>query len=60
MLLLTAREACEVLRISRSTLGRMVARGDLRVVRLGPVGTSLRVPAAELERVLAGQPNGGD
>ena len=50
--LLTAREACDALRVSRSTLGRMIARGDLRAVRLGSPGTALRVPVTELERVL--------
>jgi excisionase family DNA binding protein len=49
---LTVRETCEALRISRATLWRMIGRGDLSVIRLGRPGAALRVPAAEVERIL--------
>lgn len=49
--LLTPTEVCRALRISRSTLGRMVDRGDLAAIRLGRVGSALRIPASELERL---------
>lgn len=52
--LLTASETCDALRISRSTLGRLVARGDLRAVKLGNApGAPLRFPVSELERILS-------
>jgi excisionase family DNA binding protein len=51
-MLLTPTEVCRALRISRSTLGRMVDRGDLQVVRLGRPGAALRIPAQELQRLV--------
>jgi excisionase family DNA binding protein len=52
--LLTPAEVCAALRISRATLYRMVARGDIEVVRLGRgSGATLRVPARELERLVS-------
>ena len=51
--LLTPAEVCATLRISRATLYRMVARGDIEVARLGRHGgAALRVPARELERLM--------
>lgn len=44
-------DACASLSVSRMTLGRRIADGSIRVVRLG--GRVL-VPVAELERLLAG------
>ncbi|MGH2450817.1 MAG: helix-turn-helix domain-containing protein [Candidatus Limnocylindria bacterium] len=53
--LLTPGEVCAALRISRATFYRYVQSGDLRAVRLGgKAGSTIRIPAAELERLLAG------
>ena len=53
--LLTPPEVCAALRISRATLYRMVARGDIEVVRLGRgSGATLRIPVSALEELLAG------
>jgi excisionase family DNA binding protein len=46
-------EAAELLRVHRVTIARWIRAGDLRVMRPGP--HSLRVPRAELERLLAGE-----
>jgi excisionase family DNA binding protein len=52
--LLTPAEVCATLRISRATPYRMVARGDLEVVRLGSgSGATLRVPVGALDPFLA-------
>lgn len=45
----TARELAEILRVSDLTIRRMIQRGELRAVRVGP--RNLRIPAAELERI---------
>jgi excisionase family DNA binding protein len=57
--LLTPTEVCQALRISRSTLGRMIDRGDLHAIRLGRLGAAMRIQAAELERFLDA-PGSGD
>lgn len=52
--LLTAKEACDLLKISASTLERMVARREVRALRLG--GSSrrpLRVFRRDLDQALA-------
>lgn len=49
--LLTAREVCGLLSISRSSLDRLVAQGSLRVVK---VGASNRYPRAEVDAYTAG------
>jgi excisionase family DNA binding protein len=46
-LLLTEREACERLRLGRSTLRRLWAEGAIRPVK---IGRALRFPASEVER----------
>jgi excisionase family DNA binding protein len=46
-LLLTEREACERLRLGRSTLRRLWAEGAINPVK---IGRSLRFPASEVER----------
>lgn len=48
--LLTVAEVASTLRVSDETIRRRVADGSLRGVRLGGI---IRVPAAELERMLA-------
>jgi excisionase family DNA binding protein len=45
-------EACEQLRISRSTLTKLAVSGEIRIVRLG---CRIVVPASEIERLLAGE-----
>jgi excisionase family DNA binding protein len=50
---LTPEECARLLRVSRASIYRAVARGDVQAVRLHPAG-ALRIPRAELERVLAG------
>jgi excisionase family DNA binding protein len=42
-------EAAELLAVDRRTVYRMLARGELRAVR---VGARQRIPAGELERLL--------
>lgn len=42
---MTVREVAEVLRVSTATVYKLVARGDLRHVR---VRNSIRVPATEI------------
>ena len=48
--LLTVTETCERLKVSRPTFERAVARGDLRVVRVGR--RALRVRVDELARYI--------
>jgi excisionase family DNA binding protein len=50
--LLTPIEAMRSLRVSYSTLRKMVQTGELRAVRIGP-GRSMRIPMTELERIAA-------
>lgn len=53
--LLTPAEVQAALRVSRTTFYRMVERGDLRAIRIGRRdGSTIRIPARELERLLAG------
>lgn len=47
----TIRDACQLLSISRSHLYQMTASGRLRMIKLG---TSSRIPASEIDRILAG------
>lgn len=49
-------EAAEVLGVSRSQLYVLAKRGDVPVVR---IGSSLRVPAAALDRWLEDRTRGG-
>lgn len=44
-LFLTLADTCMTLRVSRSALYRVIARGDLRCVHLG---RSVRIPAADV------------
>lgn len=54
--LLTPNETAATLRVSRSTVYRMIERGDLAAVRLGRRdGATLRVPADALARILEQQ-----
>ena len=46
-LLLTEREACELLKIGRSTLRRLWAEGAIHPVK---IGRALRFPSAEIAR----------
>jgi excisionase family DNA binding protein len=43
--------ACKVLSISKTTASRRIADGSIRAVRIGP---TLRIPVAELRRLLDG------
>lgn len=49
-LLLTMREACQMLGMCRQTLAKLVKRGEIRVTRWGT--RSVRFPVRELERFL--------
>lgn len=51
--LMTIGEVAGRLRVSRSTVGRMIAAGDVRTVR---VARTLRVPTVDVDRVVAGLP----
>lgn len=42
-------EVADMLRLHRASVYRLVKRGDLKAVR---IGSSLRIPARELERLL--------
>jgi excisionase family DNA binding protein len=47
--LLTVEEAAASLRLSRASVYRRIAAGELRAVRLGPqAGSSVRVPVSAL------------
>ena len=48
--LLTVKEACDLLRVGRTTFGGMVRRSEIRPVRIGPTGRSLRIPCSEIDR----------
>lgn len=52
--LLTLDETATALRVSRATVRRMIARGDLEAVRFGPPrrGATVRVRVDELARLL--------
>ena len=52
--LLTLDEVAGALRVSRATVRRMIARGDLEAVRFGPPrrGATVRVRADDLARLL--------
>jgi excisionase family DNA binding protein len=51
--LLTAREVADALRLDVSSVYRMARAGELRSIRTsGRPGSSLRVPATELARIL--------
>lgn len=50
-MLLTVRETCEQLRISRTTLYELCRSGQLRSLRIGQRG--IRFAKAELERFIA-------
>ena len=49
-LLLRVSEAAALLGVSRSTLYQLIARGELRVIR---IGRSVRVPREALETITA-------
>lgn len=49
--LLTVQQACDMLRVSRSTLYRMVKRGELPCVRLG--ARTVRFAVSDLRAYLA-------
>lgn len=51
--LMTLGEVAARLRVSRSTVSRMIAAGDVRTVR---VARTLRVPTVDVDRVVAGLP----
>lgn len=53
--LLTLKETAHALRVSPATVGRMVADGRLHATRLRGPGSSVRVPLAEVARLLAGR-----
>lgn len=50
--MVTRAEACEVLQVSLSTLGRLIKEGKLYAVK---VGSQVRIPAPALEAFMAGQ-----
>ena len=47
---MTPHEAATALRVSRPTIYRLVAAGELRHVKLG---AAIRIPSSEVERLLA-------
>ena len=55
--LLTPKEFCEIMRISRYTFYEWVSKGLVKVIRT-PTG-KIRVPYSEVERILKGGGEGG-
>lgn len=47
----TPQEAADELRVCRATIYNLIARGELRVVKLG---RATRIPADELRRLMGG------
>jgi excisionase family DNA binding protein len=52
-LLLTTTEFAEALKVSRRAVQRWVKEGDVRAVKLPGRRSNLRIPQAELDRLLA-------
>lgn len=52
--LLTRAEAARRLRVSIDTIDRLIKRGGLRPARLG---RSVRIPAAQIEKIETGRAN---
>jgi excisionase family DNA binding protein len=52
VVLLTLAQAAERLSVSTKTLRRIIERGDLPVVRLGPDGKSDRVEKGDLDNYI--------
>jgi excisionase family DNA binding protein len=52
--LLTVPEVAAMLRVDASTVYRAVQQGNLRAVRLGGSGSTVRIPVAAVEELLAG------
>lgn len=50
---LTLREAAESLGVHRNTIGRLIKRGELPVIRLGK--KAVRVPKRAVDEILAGR-----
>jgi excisionase family DNA binding protein len=50
--LLTVREAALTLRVSRQTVWRRVRAGELRAVRLGGPGSTVRIPARAVNELM--------
>lgn len=50
--LLTPKQFAREVMLSPSAIYRAVERGELRAVRVGGPGSSIRIPMSELERVL--------
>ena len=48
--LLCVEDAAVVLKVSSKTIRRLVARGDLRAVR---IGRSVRIPSSEIDRLIS-------
>ena len=56
--LLHVDDAAATLQVSSKTVRRLVARGDLKAVR---IGRSVRIPSSEIDRLIAdGGARGGD
>lgn len=56
--LLRVDEAAAMLKVSSKTVRRLLARGGLKVVRIGRL---VRIPSSEINRLFAGGcPSGGD
>ena len=56
--LLCVDEAATILKVSSKTVRRLLARGDLRAVRIGRL---VRIPSSEFDRLIAsGCASGGD
>ena len=55
--LLRVDEAAAIVKVSSKTIRRLLARGDLKAVR---IGRSVRIPSSEIDRLIAaGAPTGG-
>ena len=59
-LLLTTRETCEALAISRTTLGVLVTAGQIRPIRLGSEKARLRFRVADVQQLVANWQDGAE
>lgn len=47
----TVREVAEILRVSRTTVKRMIKRGDMKATKINSRG-DYRIPREEIEKIL--------
>lgn len=53
-LVLDGKEACKALKISRSTLCRLIKKGKIRAIKIGGKN---KIPKSEIVRIVSGKEN---